>query len=56
MKQAGEGGEGGMGEGGGGGGVTRREGGEEEYEYEVVSVHPPAQPVAADEGVYENVP
>jgi len=33
-------------------------GGEKERRdiYEVVSAHPPAQPVAAGEGVYENIP
>ena len=34
----------------------RGEGGEEGYEYAVVSAHPPAQPVAAGEGVYEQIP
>ena len=52
VKQAGEGGNGGM----GGGGVARGRGGEEGYKYEVVSAHPPAQPVAAGEGVYEHIP
>ena len=52
VKQAGEGGNGGM----GGGGVARGRGGEEGYEYAVVSAHPPAQPVAAGEGVYEHIP
>ena len=37
-------------------GGGRGEGGEEEYEYAVVSAHPPAQPVAAGEGVYEHIP
>ena len=51
-KQAGERGKGEMGEGGG----ARRRGGEEGYEYEAISAHPPAQPVAAGEGVYEHIP
>ena len=54
-KQAGEGGKGG-GDRGGRGGVARGRGREEEYEYAVVSAHPPAQPVAAGEGVYEHIP
>jgi len=56
-KQAGEGGKGG-GERGRRGGVARGRGREEEYEYEdiVVSAHPPAQPVAAGESVYEHIP
>ena len=41
---------------GGGRGGGRGEGGEEGYEYEVISAHPPAQPVAAGEGVYEHIP
>ena len=52
VKQAGEGGNEGM----GGGGVARGRGGEEGYEYEAISAHPPAQPVAAGEGVYEHIP
>jgi len=51
-KQAGEGGNQGI----GGGGVASGRGGEEGYEYEVVSAHPPAQPVAAGEGIYEHIP
>ena len=55
VKQAGEGGNRGIGGwGGGGGGASGR--GEEGYEYAVVSAHPPAQPVAAGEGVYEHIP
>ena len=46
----------GEGDKGGGGGVVRGRGEEEGYEYEVVSAHPPAQPVAAGEGVYEYIP
>ena len=38
-----------------GGGALRREG-EEGVEYAVISAHPPAQPVATGEGVYENTP
>ena len=60
VKQAGEGGNrgiGGWGEGGGGGGGRARgRGGEEGYEYEAISAHPPAQPVAAGEGIYEHIP
>ena len=41
-----------MGEGGG----ARGRGGEEGCEYEVVSAHPPAQPVAAGEDIYEHIP
>ena len=48
-KQAGE-------EGMGGGGGARGRGGEEGYEYVMVSAPPPAQPVAAGEGVYEHIP
>ena len=55
-KQAGERGKGGMGGGGGGGGGVRGRGRKKGCEYEVVSAHPPAQPVAAGEGVYENIP
>ena len=48
-KQAGE-------EGMGGGGGARGRGREEGYEYVMVSAPPPAQPVAAGEGVYEHIP
>ena len=58
VKQAGKGDKGEMrgGRGGRGGGVARGRGEEEEYDYVVVSAHPPVQPVAAGEGVYEYIP
>ena len=56
VKQAGEGGNRRIGGWGGGGGVANGRGGEEEYKYEVISAHPPAQPVEAGEGVYEHFP
>ena len=56
VKQAGEGGNRGIGGWGGGGGGARGRGGEEGYEYEAISAHPPAQPVAAGESVYEHIP
>ena len=56
VKQAGGRDNGGMGGESGRQGVARGRRGEEEYEYVVVSAPPPAQPVAAGEGVYEHIP
>lgn len=45
----------GKGVGGGEGGGIMGRGGEGTYVYEVVSAHPPPQPVAAGERVYEHI-